>query len=84
MRARGYGAGRGRTTFSLFRFRRVDALALGALVCLLAASVWGMALCLRGFAFYPVLAWPALSPLWYAPYALLLFFPLLVQCREVF
>lgn len=55
MRARGYGTGR-RTSFSLFRFTRRDAVLTLLLLCLIGAALWGM---LRGgltIQYYPVVA----------------------------
>ena len=52
MKARGYGK-KGRTSFSLFRFRRSDGILLGACIFLLALPIVGAALWVTEFNYYP-------------------------------
>ena len=73
MRARGWGAGR-RTTYARYRFRRVDAAALAAVI---AAGAAAAAIAVRAtgqFTFYPRLSTPVMW--WgYVAYAVWMFVP---------
>lgn len=81
MRARGYDCGARRTTYKRYRFGRVDASVLAAIVVLAAiAGACAAAVCLR-FSFYPTLSgWGA----WWAylPYALLMAVPSALRFKE--
>lgn len=81
MRARGYDCGARRTTYKRYRFGRVDASVLTAIVVLAAiAGACAAAVCLR-FSFYPTLSgWGA----WWAylPYALLMAVPSALRFKE--
>ena len=81
MRCKGYGVGR-RTSFSLFRFTKRDAIWLLAGLVLLLTAVPGAVLANRGLVFYPWLFWPAAPPVCLVGLALFALLPLLVQGKE--
>lgn len=81
MRARGWGAVRTRTVYSRYRFRASDGVALGVLVLLVVAGGFLVWTACSQFAFYPKLS--TLVVWWgYAPYAVLLCLPLVLQLVE--
>ena len=84
MTARGYGIGR-RTRFALFHFHLRDGLL--CLLCLLlgAVVIWGIAAGQLVCSFYPRFAMPEINPLsiaGYSAYALLAFFPGIMEIEE--
>lgn len=84
MKARGYGL-QGRSRYSLFRFRRSDALLLALITVLDAAVISAIAAGQLGFAFYPSIAFapanqyniPAM-----AAFAVLCFLPFILEVKE--
>lgn len=81
MRARGYGA-RKRTAFSIFRMGRHDIFSLAAVGILASLSVVCIVLFGGKFMYYPCLK-NLEGNIWaYIPYAILLFYPLLLEGRE--
>lgn len=81
MRARGWKAGVRRTTYSRYRLCKQDAVMLVAFCLLAALNVFLAYTCCVQFAFYPKLS--QLVFWWgYLPYALLVFWPLLMQAGE--
>lgn len=84
MTARGYGIGR-RTYFSLYRFRKCDALLLAATITLLAVTICAFASGATDFMYYPKFGGLALSPLSisaYAAYGILAFIPTFCEAEE--
>ncbi len=81
MRSRGWAVGNQRTTYARYRFRRFDAAVLAAVIGMAALSALTAWIACSSFAFYPTIG--SLGP-WYAPvpYALLVFFPLIIEARE--
>lgn len=84
MKARGYGL-KGRTSFSLFRFRARDGILLAVSILLLAATVTGK---LRGtldFAFYPIttdISADISSVITYIAFGILSFLPFIIEVKE--
>jgi len=84
MAARGYGKRR-RTYFTLFRFRKSDALLLFATLTCSALTVIGMAFGALDFIFYPTLEWGSLTPLGmaaYTAYGVLAVLPIVLETEE--
>jgi energy-coupling factor transport system permease protein len=84
MDARGYGTGR-RTFYSLYRFRRCDAVLLAAVLALFSVSAAGVFSGALSFAFYPEISAAGLSPLACAAcaaYGLLAFLPVILEAGE--
>lgn len=84
MKARGYGRGK-RSTFSIFKFGRADAVMLAATLLLTACAVFGAARGSTAFRFYPRitpldLSAPAVAV--YAAFAALAFFPFIFEVKE--
>ena len=74
MKARGWGAAERRTTYQRYRFRRIDTVALIAMVLLAVASAAAAWTAVGELSFYPVIS--GLAPWWsYAPFALFAFAP---------
>ena len=85
MRARGDGA-KNRSTFSLYRFDRRDAVALACVVSMSVAVLTGLATGLGSMEFYPHIAMPeagGTGAFVYAVYVLLCFMPAMMQIKEV-
>ncbi|MBQ0079504.1 MAG: energy-coupling factor transporter transmembrane protein EcfT [Eubacterium sp.] len=85
MRARGYGL-KNRTAFSIYRFDKRDALAAAVIAGCTIIVIAGAALGKCAIEFYPVIVFAqvdATGIIVYAAYALLCFFPSLVQLKEV-
>lgn len=74
MRARGWGAGAKRSSYSPQPFRTRDGVALAAVVLLAACAAWGVYLVQTGWRFYPRMEGSA-SWLAYLPFALLCLSP---------
>lgn len=84
MKARGYGM-KGRKDFSLFRFRKSDALMLGIIFVLAGVVFFGIAKRYVPFACYPAVSGISFTPsawMTYAAWGLLNFLPFLTECRE--
>lgn len=84
MQARGYGL-KGRTHFSLFRFRPHDAVLLAVSVGLLSITLAGVASGQTAFHFYPRTSIPDSAPfavLVYVAFGVLSFLPFLVEVKE--
>lgn len=84
MKARGYGL-KGRKDFSLFRFKKSDALMLVILFVLSGAVVWGIAKQKVSFSCYPALSGlPLTTEAWavYVAFGLLAFLPFFIECIE--
>lgn len=84
MRARGYGSP-GRTSFSLFRFRRPDLVMTAGSLILFAVALVGILTGEIRFAYYPEIRPALLSPsaiLFYSAYGVLAFLPFLIEVKE--
>ena len=84
MAARGYGVGR-RTRFALFRFTVSDVVMCTVCVLLGGLSIWAMASGALEFVFYPHIRMHEqglLSSLGYLSYAILAFFPSILEVEE--
>lgn len=84
MKARGYGL-RGRTQFSLYRFRPGDAVLLTSCVLLLGVTLAGTASGDVAFYYYPHISGLMLTPhavSVYAAYAALVFLPFFIEGKE--
>lgn len=84
MSARGYGKRR-RTYFSLFKFRKSDALLLILTMLCSALTLIGMAMGTLDFIFYPTLKFVNLAPLGvaaYTAYGLLSVLPIILETEE--
>lgn len=84
MSARGYGKRR-RTYFSLFKFRKSDALLLILTILCSALTLIGMAMGTLDFIFYPTLKFGNLTPLGiaaYTAYGLLSVLPIILETEE--
>jgi energy-coupling factor transport system permease protein len=84
MSARGYGKRR-RTYFSLFKFRKSDALLLILTILCSALTLIGMAMGTLDFIFYPTLKFVNLAPLGvaaYTAYGLLSVLPIILETEE--
>lgn len=84
MKARGYGLP-GRTHYSLFRFCRADALLLVFILLMDAITLSALATSQLSFAFYPALstpAWNLPSCAGLAAFAILCFFPFILEGKE--
>ena len=84
MRARGYGL-KGRTHFSLFRFRRGDGVLLFVCVLLLTVTLVGAAVGVTTFYYYPRLSEPNTAPAAigvYAAFGVLAFLPFILEVKE--
>ena len=85
MAARGYGVGR-RTQFSVFRFRRGDAVLLALTLLFFGGTCVSLACGALDMVYYPALVFPKCTPLalaGYLCYSLLAFLPSLAQGWEV-
>jgi len=83
MTARGYGTAH-RTSFSVFRFRRSDAVLTAATLLLLAGCVCGMAFGGGEYACYPVLSgipWDVCSLIVYVCYGLMAMLPTIIEAE---
>lgn len=84
MSARGYGVGR-RTRFALFRFTLADGILCGVCALFGGITIWAMASGALEFVFYPRIQLhdhSLLSSLGYASYAILVFFPSILEVEE--
>lgn len=84
MKARGYG-NKGRTNFSLFRFRASDGALLAVLLLLLAVSAVGAAVGVTAFSYYPKVSVIPLSPdalTVYAAFGILSLLPSIIEGKE--
>ena len=84
MAARGYGKHR-RTYFTLFKFRKSDALLLILTILCSALTLVGMAMGTLDFIFYPTLKFGNLTPLGiaaYSAYGLLSVLPIILETEE--
>ena len=84
MKARGYGL-KGRTSFSLFRFRPIDGALLAAILTLTGTATAGMLTGQVDFFFYPgmsVISLSAVTLFLYAVMAVLILIPLLFEGKE--
>ena len=84
MSARGYGKRR-RTYFSLFKFRKSDAILLILTILCSALTLVGMAMGTLDFIFYPTLKFVNLAPLGvaaYTAYGLLSVLPIILETEE--
>ena len=84
MTARGYGIGR-RTFFSLYRFRKSDAVQLLLALALVGVTAAGIATDTVYTAYYPALGKIPLEPkalICYGTYALLSFLPVMLEIKE--
>jgi energy-coupling factor transport system permease protein len=84
MSARGYGKRR-RTYFSLFKFRKSDAILLILTILCSALTLVGMAMGTLDFIFYPTLKFVNLAPLVvaaYSAYGLLSVLPIILETEE--
>ena len=84
MTARGYGIGR-RTFFSLYRFRRNDAVQLLLALALAGVTAWGIAAGAADAVYYPALGpvpFTGRALTTYGAYALLCFIPVLLEVKE--
>lgn len=84
MSARGYGIGR-RTRFALFRFTIYDAVLCVSCIALGGYVIWAMSSGTMDFTFYPYIRMHAMSPTSvcaYAAYALMSFFPFILELEE--
>lgn len=85
MKARGYGLGK-RSTFSLYRFDRRDAMAFTCIVIMVFVVIAAMAAGMNDIEFYPHIIIPdmgAASVIVCAIYILLCFMPTMIQIKEV-
>ncbi len=85
MKARGYGSGKRRTHFSLFRFRPADGAFFAALLLLAAAPLAAAAAGALNFTYYPRLSQLQTTPAaWvaYAAYGLFLLLPAMWEAKE--
>lgn len=81
MRARGYGCGVKRTTYRRFRFGRMDAALLAAILSLAVLNAALMYVAVSQFSFYPVMS--TLVSWWgYACYAAFLAIPVILHAKE--
>lgn len=84
MKARGYGQ-KGRTSFSLFRFRRSDGILLGACIFLLALPIVGAALGVTKFNYYPrvdKIETSFMALVIYTAFGLLSLLPFILEVKE--
>lgn len=84
MRARGYGL-KGRTHFSLFRFRREDGILLGVCVLLFVVTLGGAAAGITTFYYYPRICALNTSPGAvgiYMAFGILAFLPFVLEMKE--
>ncbi|MEZ4357853.1 MAG: energy-coupling factor transporter transmembrane component T [Eubacteriales bacterium] len=81
MRCRGFGVKK-RTSYSDFRFRTHDYIAVVVLAFLILANAFLFIKLDEGFAFYPKLINISKPILYYLPYIILLVFPLLLEIKE--
>ena len=84
MAARGWGIGR-RTHFSIFRFRRADAVLLSTVLLLFAVTAVGIGTDALDFTYYPAIVPGAVSPLavaGIAAYGILILIPTILEAEE--
>ena len=83
MKSRGYGLG-GRTAFSVFRFDKRDAAALGWIVINSAIVITGIFKGYTYYSYFPVLSFEisGISILFYISYLMLLMTPVIIERRE--
>ena len=86
MRARGYGL-KGRSSYSVFRFRKGDGILIGVSLALLAAVFIGTGLGKTDFDFYPETTKIPCSPvaiITYISFGILAFLPFFLEVKEEF
>lgn len=86
MKARGYGL-KNRSTFSLFKFDRSDAVITCVITCLFLAQIFSSYVGWNDFTYYPtfsIISWDFSSYFVFTSYALLVALPIFIEIQEAF